>query len=74
MVTRKVAEHKTPISDLLGGQIKSFLTTSGNKTSASIQPFFTLQLDVQVFYIFFESCSFKLHWEILENTDNVKTA
>ncbi|XP_042905578.1 ubiquitin carboxyl-terminal hydrolase 10 [Parasteatoda tepidariorum] len=47
MVTRKVAEHKTPISDLLGGQIKSFLTTSGNKTSASIQPFFTLQLDVQ---------------------------
>ncbi|XP_054707677.1 ubiquitin carboxyl-terminal hydrolase 10-like [Uloborus diversus] len=47
MVTRKVAEHKTPISDLLGGQIKSFLTTSGNKTSASIQPFFTLQLDIQ---------------------------
>ncbi|KAG8183097.1 hypothetical protein JTE90_019981 [Oedothorax gibbosus] len=47
MVTRKVAEHKTPISDLLGGQIKSFLTTSGSKTSASIQPFFTLQLDVQ---------------------------
>lgn len=47
MVTRKVAEHKTPISDLFGGQIKSFLTTSGNKTSASIQPFFTLQLDIQ---------------------------
>ncbi|GFT93888.1 ubiquitin carboxyl-terminal hydrolase 10 [Nephila pilipes] len=47
MVTRKVAEHKTPISDLFGGQIKSFLTTSGSKTSASIQPFFTLQLDIQ---------------------------
>lgn len=47
MVTSKVAEHKTPISDLLGGQIKSFLTTSGHKTSASIQPFFTLQLDIQ---------------------------
>lgn len=47
MVTRKVVEHKTPISELLGGQIKSFLTTSGSKTSASIQPFFTLQLDVQ---------------------------
>lgn len=47
MVTRKVAEHKTPISDLLGGQIKSFLTANGSKTSASIQPFFTLQLDIQ---------------------------
>ncbi|KAF8770337.1 Ubiquitin carboxyl-terminal hydrolase 10 like protein [Argiope bruennichi] len=46
MVTRKVVEHRTPISDLLGGQIKSFLTTKTVKT-ASIQPFFTLQLDIQ---------------------------
>ncbi len=49
-----MAEHKTPISDFFGGQIKSFLTTSGNKTSASIQPFFTLQLDIQVVGLYFK--------------------
>lgn len=47
IVTRLVAEQKSPISELLGGQIKSFLTTNNGNTSACIQPFFTLQLDIQ---------------------------
>lgn len=47
VVTRLVAEQKSPISELLGGQIKSFLTTNNGNTSACIQPFFTLQLDIQ---------------------------
>ncbi|GIY44769.1 ubiquitin carboxyl-terminal hydrolase 10 [Caerostris extrusa] len=47
MVTTKYADFKTPIADLLGGERKTFIIANGVRTSASIEPFFTLQLDIQ---------------------------
>ncbi|XP_067130896.1 ubiquitin carboxyl-terminal hydrolase 10 [Centruroides vittatus] len=46
MVTRTASISQSPISDIFGGKIRSILT-AGNEHSAFIQPFFTLQLDIQ---------------------------
>ena len=37
----------SPISSLFGGQIRYNLSRTGQKESATLQPFFTLQLEVQ---------------------------
>ncbi|XP_013794736.1 ubiquitin carboxyl-terminal hydrolase 10-like [Limulus polyphemus] len=46
ILTRSAKFSRSPISDIFGGQIRSVLTT-GNESSAFLQPFFTLQLDIQ---------------------------
>ncbi|XP_013771901.1 ubiquitin carboxyl-terminal hydrolase 10-like [Limulus polyphemus] len=46
IVTRTASFSRSPISDIFGGQMRSVLM-AGNETSAFLQPFFTLQLDIQ---------------------------
>ncbi|XP_076370532.1 ubiquitin carboxyl-terminal hydrolase 10-A-like [Tachypleus tridentatus] len=46
IVTRSASFSRSPISDIFGGQMRSVLV-AGNETSAFVQPFFTLQLDIQ---------------------------
>ncbi|XP_033118074.1 ubiquitin carboxyl-terminal hydrolase 10-like isoform X3 [Anneissia japonica] len=46
-VTREAHFDKSPISEIFGGQMRSILHQSGSRESATLQPFFTLQLDIQ---------------------------
>ncbi|XP_037554626.1 ubiquitin carboxyl-terminal hydrolase 10-like [Dermacentor silvarum] len=45
-VTRSAEYSKSPLMDIFGGEMRSSVTADG-ETSASLQPFFTLQLDIQ---------------------------
>lgn len=49
-VTRKTAISKTPISEAFLGQMCYLYkeTSTGSNKSATLQPFYTLQLDIQV--------------------------
>ena len=39
---------KTPIADIFAGMIRSVVYKASAKETATLQPFFTLQLDIQV--------------------------
>ncbi|XP_077503222.1 ubiquitin carboxyl-terminal hydrolase 10-like isoform X2 [Amblyomma americanum] len=45
-VTRSAEYSRSPLMDIFGGEMRSSVTADG-ETSASLQPFFTLQLDIQ---------------------------
>lgn len=45
---RAVCGGSTPVSDIFRGQIRSHVQRAGDDASDSVQPFFTLQLDVEV--------------------------
>ncbi|XP_064610884.1 uncharacterized protein LOC135475070 [Liolophura sinensis] len=45
--TRKANFAKTPVSDIFAGQIRSAVFQAGSRESAMLEPFFTLQLDIQ---------------------------
>uniref|UniRef100_A0A023FEE4 ubiquitinyl hydrolase 1 n=1 Tax=Amblyomma cajennense TaxID=34607 RepID=A0A023FEE4_AMBCJ len=45
-VTRSAEYSNSPLMDIFGGEMRSSVTADG-ETSASLQPFFTLQLDIQ---------------------------
>lgn len=45
-VTRSAGYSPSPLMDIFGGEMRSSVTADG-ETSASLQPFFTLQLDIQ---------------------------
>uniref|UniRef100_A0A6G5AB15 ubiquitinyl hydrolase 1 n=1 Tax=Rhipicephalus microplus TaxID=6941 RepID=A0A6G5AB15_RHIMP len=45
-VTRSAEYLPSPLMDIFGGEMRSSVTADG-ETSASLQPFFTLQLDIQ---------------------------
>jgi len=45
--TRRGAGFKTPLADIFQGQIRSSVTRSVGDTTATLQTFFTLQLDIQ---------------------------
>jgi len=52
VVTRRVLDQpagsaKTPIASIFQGQIRSTVQHSGGEATATLQPFFTLQLDIQ---------------------------
>ncbi|CAF0796641.1 unnamed protein product [Brachionus calyciflorus] len=49
MITRKAEFKQSPLSDIFCGQFRSALSQSGakDKESASLEPFFTLPLDIQ---------------------------
>ncbi|KAM6408912.1 ubiquitin carboxyl-terminal hydrolase 10 isoform 2-T2 [Rhynochetos jubatus] len=46
-VTRQADFIQTPITDIFGGHIRSVVYQQSSKESATLQPFFTLQLDIQ---------------------------
>ncbi|KAM6430116.1 ubiquitin carboxyl-terminal hydrolase 10 isoform 2-T2 [Liasis olivaceus] len=46
-VTRQADFVQTPITDIFGGHIRSVVYQQSLKESATLQPFFTLQLDIQ---------------------------
>ncbi|XP_037545538.1 ubiquitin carboxyl-terminal hydrolase 10 isoform X2 [Nematolebias whitei] len=46
-VTRQSDFVRTPITDIFGGHIRSVVYQQNSKESATLQPFFTLQLDIQ---------------------------
>lgn len=45
-ITRSAGYSPSPLMDIFGGEMRSSVTADG-ETSASLQPFFTLQLDIQ---------------------------
>lgn len=45
---RAVCGGSTPVSNIFRGQIRSHVQRAGDDASDSVQPFFTLQLDVEV--------------------------
>ncbi|XP_041375605.1 ubiquitin carboxyl-terminal hydrolase 10-like [Gigantopelta aegis] len=45
--TRRASFAKTPIGDIFAGQIRSAVYRATSAESANLQPFFTLQLDIQ---------------------------
>lgn len=53
-VTRCTEFGKTPISDIFRGQLRSRVSRAGEQPTDNVQPFFTLQLDVQVSTKIFE--------------------
>uniref|UniRef100_A0A8C1IX38 Ubiquitin carboxyl-terminal hydrolase n=1 Tax=Cyprinus carpio TaxID=7962 RepID=A0A8C1IX38_CYPCA len=46
-ITRQADFIRTPITDIFGGHIRSVVYQQSSKESATLQPFFTLQLDIQ---------------------------
>lgn len=47
-VTRRTDFGHTPISDIFGGFLKSRIHRTGDLSTENIQPFFTLQLNIEV--------------------------
>uniref|UniRef100_A0A8C7X2E3 Ubiquitin carboxyl-terminal hydrolase n=1 Tax=Oryzias sinensis TaxID=183150 RepID=A0A8C7X2E3_9TELE len=46
-ITRQADFVRTPITDIFGGHTRSVVYQQNSKESATLQPFFTLQLDIQ---------------------------
>lgn len=47
-ITRTTDYARTPISDIFRGKLRSRVTREGDHSTDNIQPFFTLQLDIEV--------------------------
>lgn len=47
-ITRRTEFIKTPISDIFGGLLRSKIYKTGDQNTDNIQPFFTLQLNIEV--------------------------
>ena len=47
-VTRHSDFGRTPISDVFRGHLRSRVQRAGDQSTDSVQPFFTLQLDIEV--------------------------
>lgn len=47
-MTRSAELQTTPISRIFSGQLRSALHRQGSKATATVQSFFSLQLDIQV--------------------------
>ena len=45
--TRRGAAFKTPLSEIFQGQVRSCVTRTVGDATATLQPFFSLQLDIQ---------------------------
>ncbi|KAF5299706.1 hypothetical protein FQA39_LY11501 [Lamprigera yunnana] len=46
-ITRRTEFRHTPISDIFGGSLRSRLHRTGDQSTDNIQPFFTLQLNIE---------------------------
>lgn len=47
-ITRRTEFTRTPISNIFGGLLRSRLHRTGDQSTDNIQPFFTLQLNIEV--------------------------
>jgi len=47
-VTRRADFGRTPISDIFRGHLRSRVQRAGDQSTDNVQPFFTLQLDIEV--------------------------
>jgi ubiquitin carboxyl-terminal hydrolase 10 len=47
-ITRRADFGRTPISDIFRGQLRSRVQRAGDQSTDNVQPFFTLQLDIEV--------------------------
>lgn len=47
-ITRRTEFNKTPISSIFGGLLRSRIHKTGEQDTDNIQPFFTLQLNIEV--------------------------
>ncbi|XP_072765297.1 uncharacterized protein Usp10 [Anoplolepis gracilipes] len=65
-VTRCTEFGRTPLSDIFRGQLRSRISRAGEQPTDNVQPFFTLQLDVQ------KAESVKSALEILVGKDQVE--
>ena len=57
-VTRQTDFGCTPLSDIFRGELRSRLQREGELSTDVIQPFFTLQLNIEVFIKFIVLISF----------------
>ncbi len=46
-ITRRTATSETPVAAIFQGQIRSCVNYAAGQPTATLQPFFTLQLDIQ---------------------------
>lgn len=46
--TRCTELERTPLSDIFRGQLRSRVSRAGEQPTDNVQPFFTLQLDIEV--------------------------
>lgn len=49
-VTRCTTLGRTPLSDIFRGQLRSRVYRQGQESTDNVQPFFTLQLDIEVIF------------------------
>lgn len=47
-ITRCTEFGRTPLSDIFRGQLRSRVSRAGEQPTDNVQPFFTLQLDIEV--------------------------
>lgn len=47
-ITRTTDFGRSPLSDIFGGKLRSRVHREGDHPTDNIQPFFTLQLDIEV--------------------------
>lgn len=47
-ITRRTEFNRTPISSIFGGLLRSRIHKTGEQDTDNIQPFFTLQLNIEV--------------------------
>ena len=47
-ITRCTEFGRTPLSDIFRGQLRSRVSRAGDESTDNVQPFFTLQLDIEV--------------------------
>lgn len=47
-ITRCTEFGRTPLSDIFRGQLRSRILRQGDQSTDNVQPFFTLQLDIEV--------------------------
>lgn len=52
-ITRCTEFGRTPLSDIFRGQLRSRVSRTGGDATDNVQPFFTLQLDIEVFFILY---------------------
>ena len=74
-VTRKAAFKQSPLSDIFCGQFRSALSQLGvkDKESVSLEPFFTIPLDIQVKYAVFNSFITLHDKKFFFKADTIKT-
>jgi hypothetical protein len=48
-ITRRAESSRSPLSEIFMGELRSRLQRTDELSTDSVQPFFTLQLDIEVF-------------------------